>query len=285
MDNSLNLIARAICDQCGYNYIGQVGEGAFKETYEVHEGEVVHALKVYRPGATAERVEREVAAMLRCNHPNIARLRRLDTIVVPGHGNCLYSVEEFLSGGTLAARIVSSPLTAPEAWAMGDLLISAVGHIAANDLVHRDIKLENIMLREDRQTPVVVDFGLVRTLGKPSLTVTWAAQGPGTPFYAPAEQLCNDKHLIDWRADQFSLGVALALATLGRHPYELAAGESPSATVDRVASHCAVSRDFSIAATTARLPALARMTAPWPVERYRTPSELAAAWRAQRGDC
>jgi len=282
--SELEAIARAVCAEAGYEYVGQVGEGAFKETYEAREGDVVHALKVYRPGATPERIEREIAAMLQCNHPNIARLRTLDTIVVAGQGRCLYTVEEFLGGGTLASRVAEGPLTTHEVFAMGELLVSAIGHIAANDLVHRDIKLENIMLREDRQTPVIVDFGLVRTLSEPSLTVTWAPRGPGTPLYAPAEQLCNDKHLIDWRADQFSLGLALALATFRRHPFAGRDSESASDIVGRVASRSALPPDFTAAAAAAHLPVLTRMLAPWPVQRYRTPAELALAWRGQRGD-
>jgi serine/threonine protein kinase len=282
--NELEAIARAVCVQSGYEYIGQVGEGAFKETYKAREGDVVHALKVHRPGATSERVEREIWAMLQCNHPNIARLRHLDTIVVAGHGRCLYTVEEFLGGGTLANRVAAAKLTPQETLAIGELLVSAIGHIAANDLVHRDIKLENIMLREDGHTPVIVDFGLVRALGETSLTGTWAPRGPGTPFFAPAEQLCNDKYLIDWRADQFSLAVSLAIATFGQHPYSLDARESPGEVVNRVAEHTPLPTAFSARAKAARLPALVRMAAPWPVERYRTPDALIAAWRAQRED-
>jgi serine/threonine protein kinase len=277
----LEEIARAVCAQSGYEFIRRVGEGAFKETFEAREGDVVHALKVYRPEAVDQRANREIAAMVQCNHPNIAKLRRVATIDVAPLGRCLYMVEEFLGGGTLARRVAGTPLTTPEVQAMGELLVSAVGHIAANDLVHRDIKLENIMLREDGQTPVIVDFGIVRALGETSLTVTWQAMGPGTPLYAPPEQLCNDKQLIDWRADQFSLGIALALAAFGEHPFS----DAPAGNVvEHVAARHAVSRTFVATVNAAGLPTLVRMLAPWPVQRYRTPAELQAAWRAQRGE-
>ena len=278
----LEPIARAICARENFEYISPVGQGAFKETYKARQRDVFHALKVYRPGGgDLARIQREIEAMVRCNHPNIARLRKVDSITTADDGECLFSLEEFLAGGTLASRTKQSALSRSEALAMGDLLVSAVAHIAERDLVHRDIKPENIMLRDDGQTPVIVDFGLVRPLGLSSLTASWIPHGPGTPYYAPPEQLCNDKSLIDWRADQFSLGVSLAFAVLRRHPY--GGGPAPD-VVQRVAARTSVPSQFVADATSLRLPALVRMIAPWPIQRYRTPRELALAWRAQRGD-
>jgi serine/threonine protein kinase len=281
MPIELEAVAKAIAEASGYTYVGPVGFGAFKETFEAREKDIRHAVKVYRPGITQGRVEREIDAMLRCNHPNIAKLRRVDTINVSG-SVALYTVEEFLSGGTLAKRVTDrGALTIAEAINVGDLLVGAVAHIAENQLVHRDIKLENIMLRDDQATPVIVDFGLVRSLTDSSLTKTWAPRGPGTPYFAPPEQLCNDKELIDWRADQFSLGVSLALAVLGQHPYALD-GQSPSQAVDNVANRIDLPSAFEKRVVAAGLPALVKMLAPWPIGRYRTPQDLTTAWRAQR---
>jgi hypothetical protein len=58
-------------------------------------------------------------------------------------------------------------------------------------------------------TPALVDFGLVRDLSETSLTASWLPRGPGTPLFASPEQLNNEKALIDWRSDQFSIGVIL----------------------------------------------------------------------------
>jgi len=96
------------------------------------------------------------------------------------------------------------------------------------DLVHRDIKPANIMFKEGLETPVLVDFGIVRDLAATSLTQTWSPIGPGTPFFASPEQLNNEKHLIDWRSDQFSLGVTLYFARTARHPYQLEMGSCPA---------------------------------------------------------
>jgi serine/threonine protein kinase len=155
--------------------------------------------------------------------------------------------------------------------------VSAVAHIASQDLVHRDIKPDNIIFRADGATPVIVDFGLVRDLVRTSLTESWFMRGPGTPYFASPEQLRNEKPMIDWRSDQFSLGVVVALSTLGLHPYQEEAA-SLAHTVDRVAERHSQTRRFIEAAERAGMPFLTRMTAPWPVERFRTPSDLERAW-------
>jgi serine/threonine protein kinase len=125
--------------------------------------------------------------------------------------------------------------------------------------------------------PVIDDFGLVRDLEAPSLTQSWAIRGPGTPFYAPPEQLNNEKDLIDWRADQFSLAVAITLITFGAHPYEKQ-GMSMAELVEAVATRSGPTDKFIAAAQGAHLAPLVKMVAPWPVSRYRTPALLTAAW-------
>jgi serine/threonine protein kinase len=219
--------------------------------------------------------------MLQCDHPNIGRLLRLDRQRVDG-AEYVYSIEEFVGGGTLSDLVITRGLlNVEQAKAIGASLVSAVSHIAARGLVHRDIKPENIMLREDTVTPVLVDFGLVRLLNEPSITVSWAERGPGTPYFASPEQLRNEKHLIDWRADQFSLGVTLACVILGRHPYAMSVDEDMAATVDRVADREHVPTAFVDDVAKFGLPVLARMVSPWPVNRYREPTVLVEAWAKQ----
>ena len=215
--------------------------------------------------------------MQRCSHQNIGRLASIAGFYHDGI-QYLLSVEEFLSGGTLTSRLQRGLLSGQEARDIGGQLVSAVAHIASRDLVHRDIKPDNVLFRADGVTPVIVDFGLVRDLGGTSLTETWLMRGPGTPFFAPPEQLRNEKALIDWRSDQFSLGVVVALSALGFHPYQ-EDGASPAQTVERVAERSPHTSRFVDAATQVGMPFLIRMTAPWPVERFRTPDDLQSAWQ------
>jgi len=275
--SGLGEVAESYCQANGHKFVRPVGSGAFKETFEVilATGEP-QALKVYKPGYSPERTVRELNAMQRCSHPNIGRLTAIASFYHEGV-QFLLSTEEFLAGGTLSAKLERGPLKVAETWVLGRTLVDAVAHIASNDLVHRDIKPDNIMFREDGMTPVIVDFGLVRDLERTSLTQTWHLRGPGTPLFAPPEQLRNEKALIDWRADQFSLGVVLAYSAFGFHPYQHD-DDSLGQTVERVAERNPQGQRFVQAATESGLRYLIRMSAPWPIQRFRTPEELQQVW-------
>jgi serine/threonine protein kinase len=267
--------AREICRLEGYSFVAAVGVGAFKETFQATAAGATYALKVYRPGLSAARASREIEAMRRCSHPNICRLIKVADHA-SGPDRYLYTVEEFIPGGTLSARLSRGLLAPSEVRALARPLVDALGHIARLELVHRDLKPDNIVLRSNG-SPVIVDFGLVRDLSASSLTQSWFAQGPGTPLFSPPEQLRNEKDLIDWRADQFSLGVVLAIAAFGHHPFQHH-GDTPAQSVERVGRRERSGPEFRKAAADAALHALVQMTEPWPVQRYRTPEALAAAW-------
>lgn len=260
-------------------FLRSVGEGTFKQTFHVldPDGQPL-ALKLYKSAISSPREQREISAMLRCHHPNIARLISVDEYNYEAM-HLVTLTEEFLEGGTLTEK---GRITRAECLAIGTQLIDAIGHTAALGLVHRDIKPDNIMFRKDRATPVLTDFGVARDLLDSSLTPTWAPRGPGTPFFASPEQLNNQKHLTDWRSDQFGLGVSLSFVSLGMHPY-LPKSAPDHTVVDLVAGRQGPTGEFVAAIRAADLPALQRMVASWPVHRYRTPPQLANAWLSQGG--
>jgi serine/threonine protein kinase len=278
---TLEGIARAICTRNGHAFDRKLGEGAFKEAFLVTTAaKEFKALKILKPGLASERTQREVEAMTRCRHANIALL---ETVAAFTHLSVQYTylVEEYIGGGTLDDRLQKGPLSRESLLAMGASLIDAVAHVAANDLVHRDIKPANILFRTGGE-PVLVDFGLVRDLRKSSVTVTWARCGPCTPLYASPEQLTNDKAIIGWRSDQFSLGVVLAFAGLGMHPFARP-GDDPAKTVLRVEAREGPSAEFIEAAKRSGLSVLIKMVGNWPVERIRKPADLLQAWKGQGG--
>jgi serine/threonine protein kinase len=272
----LSTVAGKICDSNNLQMMGRVGEGAFKETFRIINCEEPMALKVYKPGSGNERNEREIDAMRRCNHPNIAKLFYINSFESEGQVY-LFVLEEFLGGGTLTKRIAESGLLSREGlFTLGRQLISAVAHIQQLNLVHRDLKPDNILFREGSNDAVITDFGIVRDLQRESITQSWFQRGPGTYFFAPPEQLNNEKHLIDWRTDQFALGVLLSLCTFGEHPY----GNTDN-VIDIVATRGKPSDQFVAHVTEYRMPALMKMVEPWSANRYRTPEELQQAWDDQ----
>jgi serine/threonine protein kinase len=157
---------------------------------------------------------------------------------------------------------------------LGSNIIDALESTYRERIVHRDIKPENIMYRNDFEA-VLVDFGLVRDLNATSLTQTFHMRGPGTPIYSAPEQLTNNKAMIDWRTDQFALGITLCLAAFGIHPFEMG---TPIKTIERMASfeRCSVHVKARIAAS--GLTPLIKMIEPYPIGRYRTPAYLKNDW-------
>ncbi|MBK7583779.1 MAG: serine/threonine protein kinase [Myxococcales bacterium] len=277
MDETLDFkgVAKEIAEHLGVSCYGLVGSGAFKHTFHVEGGDgTKKALKLYKASAN-ERTDREVAAIKKCDHPNIAHFERLDVWDAAGT-KVLFSIEEYLDGGTLADVMKVGPVSADVLRRYARQLVDALEHVAALGLVHRDVKPDNIMLRIGSGDLVLVDFGLVRDLSRTSLTKTWAPRGPGTPYYSSPEQLNNEKALIDWRSDQFSLGLVLAEAGFGRHPF-LAEGADAWTAVEAMGTRKPVSDAFGGWAG-AHFPALLRMLAPWPVGRFRTPNMLRQAW-------
>ncbi len=281
---TLESVAQAICAASGYTFGGGIGQGTFKETYlatKADDGTKL-AVKVLRPGCSTERSNREVDAMKRCVHPNIIALLELAEFEHAGV-KCGYLVERFMDGGTLDDRLKKGLLSRDELLALGDELIRAVGHIADNDLVHRDFKPANIMYPAAGAEAVVGDFGLVRDLTKKSITKSYLLIGPGTPFFAAPEQLNNEKDLIDWRTDQFAIGVTLAVSHFGLHPYR-EGGEDDGQAIGRVAGRSGPSAKFMQLVADKKLPVLGKMVAPWSAQRVRTPDALLIAWLKQKDD-
>lgn len=179
----LESVARAICNGKNYAFVKGIGKGSFKETFLVKNNSAEdEALKVFKEGRLSpERIAREIDAMQRCAHPNVVNLKEVSPFEF-NHKIYSYFIEEYLPGGTLTERIRSGRMSDKDIIVLGSFLINALAHIASHNLVHRDIKPDNIMFREDKMTPVVVDFGVVRDLSEYSLTPSWAMSGPGTPF-------------------------------------------------------------------------------------------------------
>ena len=278
-NEDLETVAKRICQKNNFEFVGPVGEGAFKQTFQVlTSSRSPLALKVYKNTSSTGRDQREINAMLRCKHKNIARILSVERFGYKGQ-RFVVITEEFLPGGTLTSK---GQLTVSQCIGIGLQLLEAVAHIASLKLVHRDIKPDNIMFSLDGKTPVITDFGVVRDLNDTSMTPTWANRGPGTPYFSAPEQLNNEKNMIDWRADQFALGIVLGYSVFNQHPYSTTDAD-PWAVVDSVANRQGPADWFIRRAPEFHLPVLVRMVAPWPIDRFRRPKDLLDAWKQQRG--
>lgn len=153
-------------------------------------------------------------------------------------------------------------------------LVEALDLLWRDKKVHRDIKPDNILIKEDN-SPVIIDLGIVLSLKDTSLTHPFARSGPGTPRYAAPEQFKHRRTNIDHRTDQFILGIVIMELILeGVHPFDPAivkAGESIENNIlnDRWYRQRLEDADMSILR-----PLLSNLLHPEPFGRYRNADSL-----------
>jgi len=126
-----------------------------------------------------------------------------------------YIVMERIDGLSLAAIVASGPQRPEEVARIGAALADAIQSIHAQDVVHLDLKPENVMLRPSGEA-LLLDFGFSRHAHYPDLLGEAQHFAAGSAAYVSPEQLQNDRS--DSRSDLYALGVLL---------YELATGEPP----------------------------------------------------------
>lgn len=272
---NLLLIAQEFSAKEKFSNTCFVGKGAFKETFKVTDSNSnIYALKLSEKSKCNQfRTEREIKALVTCNSPLICKLFSSGSFKSANGIDYYFSIEEFLDGGTLTDKINSKLLSPNIICSQAISLVSALEVLKGNNFVHRDIKPDNIMFRSNILEPVLVDFGLVRDLSESSLTKTWAPNGPGTPYYSAPEQLNNDKNLIKWRTDQFSLGIVLGICLTGKHPFQ-AQGMNAWDTVNAIAQRKSCTNEFKQEITSLGFGGIIKMLAPWPVHRYSSTKDL-----------
>jgi len=156
--------------------------------------------------------EAETAAGL--SHPNIVPI-----YTVEERGNLVYFIMAHIAGDNLATRLQQhGAMEHGEVRRILREVADALAYAHKRNVVHRDIKPDNILLDADSGRAMVTDFGIARALtdqGDSRLTATGMAIG--TPAYMSPEQSAGESE-IDGRSDLYSLGVV---------GYQMACGDLP----------------------------------------------------------
>ncbi|MFV0388321.1 MAG: protein kinase domain-containing protein [Pyrinomonadaceae bacterium] len=222
-----------------YQVVRLLGRGSYSEIYaakdrvaatgSAHEFVVIKALNVYMQNdldldlerTLVENFQNEALALDKVRHPNI--ISRL------GHGTSRnkagvlfhYLVLELMSGGDLAKLCSSKRLTASESLGFLEQICAGIAHAHKKDIIHRDIKPQNMFLTEDKRIVKIGDFGVARFV---------EAENPitrvGTNMYAPPEHspITN----IDSRHLTFTeLTPAADIYSLAKTAYVLFTSETP----------------------------------------------------------
>ena len=176
-----------------------------------------------------ERFRREARAVAQLNHAHIV------TVIDAGEWDAHeqephsgievgtpYIVLEHVDGETLKQLICrEAPLDVPTALAYGIELARALGAAHVQEIVHRDVKPQNVLLSEEGGAKIT-DFGIARTLSEEGLTMDGRVLG--TTDYVSPEQALGEA--VTGQSDVYSLGVVLYEMLTGKVPFK---GESPVA--------------------------------------------------------
>jgi len=174
-------------------------------------------LKLLHPLQDLESVRREILAVARVQSPRVPRILNQGQLQTQ-FGTFVWLREQRIIGDSLRDILRTGPLAPREVVRLGIQMLEALAQAETVQIVHRDVKPENIM-RDGRGDYWLLDFGIARHLTLPSVTPTAWPFGKFTLGYASPEQCRNMKPDIDSRADLFALGVTLYECATGTNPF------------------------------------------------------------------
>lgn len=207
-----------------YEIVRELGRGGMGRVYLARDTGVADrpvAVKVILDGTTDDeatiRFLREIRNLGKLKHPGIVR------VLAAGESQGRpYFVMDYVPGRDLA-RFLDECALLPERDRLLTI-VRTIAHIAravayahGQGVIHRDLKLPNIMVSHEDDLPVILDFGIAKYTGDSSLTV--AGRTPGTPSYRAPEQLDERLKVRDELVDIWTIGVILYRCITGRMPF------------------------------------------------------------------
>ncbi len=201
-----------------YSILQRVGGGATGAVFkalDLHNAEQIVALKSLTTGdaedpVTTQRFKNEVTLAQQLHHPNIIEIYELNQT----DSGQLFMSMEFVEGETLRERIREQSCTFIDVISILRDIALALEYAHSQNVVHRDLKPDNILIRKDDQVKIV-DLGLARNMAA-GHSLTKTGEALGTPHYMAPEQIQGVR--VDGRADIYALGI------IG---YELVVGVPP----------------------------------------------------------
>jgi serine/threonine protein kinase len=190
--------------------IGRGATGCVLQAFDRVVRAVV-AVKILRPDLASderwvERLGGELRYARKLQHPNVCRV--FDVTTADGHH---FLTMEFASGGSLRPRL-SLQRSMDERIVDARAVIDGLVAIHGSNIIHRDVKPENVLVMEDGRL-VVSDFGVAVSLGQATY---FSSQVAGTPSYMAPEILTNERTTP--ASDVFSLGIVLHEILFGKRP-------------------------------------------------------------------
>jgi serine/threonine protein kinase len=214
--NEVDLVRQELREE--YDVLEELGRGGMAIVFRARERQLERevAIKVL-PFSLAfdrefvERFQREARTAARLEHPNIIPIYR-----VGRSGRVIYFIMKFLRGKPLTSELAARGTLPPaEIRRILSEVARALAYAHKHDIVHRDIKPDNIMF-DDHGQAVVTDFGIAKAASGGKLTGT--GMSIGTPHYMSPEQA--KAQALDGRSDIYSLGVVAYQCLVGSVPFD-----------------------------------------------------------------
>jgi serine/threonine-protein kinase len=265
--------------------IGRLGWGGYGAVYLVRhmrEPRRLAALKLaLQPGVLSRRLEREAELLKLVKHPHVVRFIEAGHWVVPGSGVHLpFIVMQYVPGLHLYAWASLREARVRETLELFEQSALGLHALHEVDARHRDVKGQNLLVREEDGCLVLVDLGVGDYAGAASLTGTQLP--PGSKDYRSPEALrFQREHLGDLEAhyefrpadDLYALGVTWYRTLTGAHPFEAEGEDSHRARLEGRTPQAPSSLNPRIPPAVGAL--VLRLLAPRPEERPASAREVA----------
>jgi eukaryotic-like serine/threonine-protein kinase len=224
-DSSLRVVGRLLDGR--YRVLSHLADGGMATVYLALDERLDRqvAIKVMhdnlaRDTTFVSRFRREARSAARLGHPNVVAVFDQGEDNSAGDG-LIFLAMEYVPGRTLRDVLTDEgPLTPRAALDLFDPILQAIAAAHDAGLIHRDVKPENVILREDGVVKVA-DFGLARAV---TAATTTNASGTllGTVAYLSPEQV--ERGIADARSDVYAAGLVLYEMLTGRKAFD---GDSP----------------------------------------------------------
>ncbi|PHR95536.1 MAG: hypothetical protein COA78_29915, partial [Blastopirellula sp.] len=204
----------------GYRILKVLGTGGMGIVFKAEDPALKRlvALKVMKPEmavvkSVKARFLREAQSIASLQHENIVQVYQVsEDCGVP------FMAMPLLQGESLQTRLDrDGQLDQREVIRIGREIAAGLSAAHEQDLIHRDIKPDNIWIESESGQIKILDFGLVRPVSTEDSNLTESGMVMGTPKYMSPEQAEGED--VDQRCDLFSLGSVLYHATTGKIPF------------------------------------------------------------------
>jgi serine/threonine protein kinase len=267
-----------------YRLLRLLAEGGFARTYLAEDQGRFRercAVKEFCPSINdasvfakaKELFEREAQTLYQLEHPQVPQFRGMFAEVLD-QSQRLFLVQDFVEGETYRT-VLRQRLQGRQHFSVQEVrkllkqLLPVLSYIHGKGIIHRDITLDNLMLRASDQTPVLIDFGVVKTVVTQlqQTNVMPSGTAVGKFGFAPIEQLQSGRAYPS--SDLYSLAVCCLVLLTGLEPSQLF---DDAAAVWHWKHHTSVNDGFASI--------LDKMLAHRPSDRYPCADEVLQALRS-----